>query len=187
MAVVRLCAQIKLRVHKPSIEGIASKRLLSVSSSSEAHFSHWQRNLNDFRRCWRRESKSTSRVKSKYEMQHSSPGRMSRDAVKTIRPVSSGLWIICDGMSTFHLKVEREMIWEMGLHSACRNGWLLLPWGRQLQRTARLGLQEDPPMAEFPFLEDIIRTNLLLPGKWDEESDRHSTHEVSFGYFADIS
>lgn len=83
-----------------SISGIAVHSVVSSAGSSETHRSQRHTNRNDFRRCSRREVRSVYCDRSKYAMQHSSPGRMSRDAVKTMRPLSSGLWMIFTWFNT---------------------------------------------------------------------------------------
>lgn len=80
-----------------SIIGIAVHSIVSSAGSSATHRSQRHTNRNDFRRCSRREVRSVYCVKSKYAIQHSSPGCMSRDAVNTMRPLSSGLWVIFTG------------------------------------------------------------------------------------------
>lgn len=89
-----------------SIIGIAAHSIVSSAGSSATHRSQRHTNRNDFRRCSRREVRSVYCVKSKYAIQHSSPGRISRDAVNTIRPLLSGLWVIFTGSTLLLSNIE---------------------------------------------------------------------------------
>lgn len=73
-------------IHSVSIIGIVFHGDVSSTGSSETHRSHLQVKRNEFFRCWRRVARSVYCVRSKYDIQHSSPLLMSRDAVNTIRP-----------------------------------------------------------------------------------------------------
>ena len=67
----------------------------SSEHSSAPHRSHWHVKENWSCRCLLLVLMSTSPNKSMYDIQHSSPAAMLRDAVNTIRPWSSGLCVIC--------------------------------------------------------------------------------------------
>lgn len=67
----------------------------SSGHSSARHRSHWHVKENWSCKCLLLVLMSTSPNKSMYDIQHSSPAAILRDAVNTIRPWSSGLCVIC--------------------------------------------------------------------------------------------
>ena len=67
----------------------------SSAQSSARQRSHWHVKENWSSRCLLLVLMSTSPNKSMYDIQHSSPAAILRNAVKTIRPWSSGLCVIC--------------------------------------------------------------------------------------------